>query len=104
MREESRLFLAARQEPRPPDSRYFNRLLVCAGPDHHRDTSWSAAAFVQAKVPVRAPKLAEAYLSPDGVAADWEKSMPSVRSPPRGGELDRVTRSRFLSRGDGLPC
>ena len=45
---------------------------------HHRDSSWNAAAFVQAKVPVRAPKLAEVYLSPDGVAAYWEKSMPRV--------------------------
>ena len=45
---------------------------------HHRDSSWNAGAFVRANVPVRAAELAEAYLLPVGVAAYWEKSIPSV--------------------------
>lgn len=52
---------------------------------HHRDTGANAAAFVAAKVPVRAPKLSEAYLTPAGVSAYWEKSMPVAtqgRFPP----------------------
>ena len=52
---------------------------------HHRDTSSGAAAFVAAKIPVRASKLTEAYLQPEQVARYWEKSMPVVtpgRFPP----------------------
>lgn len=49
---------------------------------HHRDSSANAGAFVAAGVTVRAPKLSEAYLSPAGVAAYWEKSMP-VATPGR---------------------
>src|SRR5579871_4045542 len=43
---------------------------------HHRDTCANVAAYVAANVPVRASTLAQAYLSPEGVAAYWEKSMP----------------------------
>lgn len=44
----------------------------------HRDSCANVAAFAAAQIPVRAPKLAEPYLSPAGVAAYWEKSMPRV--------------------------
>ena len=44
--------------------------------------SANAAAFVAARIPVRAPKLSAAYLTPDGVAAYWQKSMP-VATPGR---------------------
>lgn len=45
---------------------------------HHRDSCANAAAFIAARIPVRAPQLSEAYLSVAGVAAYWEKSMPRV--------------------------
>ena len=62
-------------ETLPPNVKQCELVLLT---HHHRETSWNAAAFVRANVLVRAPKLAEAYLSPEGVAAYWEKSMPRV--------------------------
>ena len=46
----------------------------------HRDSSWNASEFVRAGISVRASKLSEAYLSPNGVAAYWRNSMPQVDS------------------------
>lgn len=49
---------------------------------HHRDTSATATAFAAANIPVRAPKLSEAYLSSTAVSAYWDKSIP-VATPGR---------------------
>lgn len=43
----------------------------------HRDSCAAASSFVAAKTPVRAPKLSKPYLSPAGVAAYWQKSIPA---------------------------
>lgn len=43
---------------------------------HHRDSCANARVFVAANISVRAPKLSEQYLSPAGVAAHWDKSIP----------------------------
>ncbi len=56
---------------------------------HHRDSSANAGLFTAAKIPVRAPKLSEAYLSPAGVAAYWEKSLPPVPKDRFPGLLER---------------
>ena len=66
----------------PPSVRNCELVLLT---HHHRDTSANAAAFIARNVPVRAPRLSEAYLKPEGVAAYWQKSMPVVtpgRFPP----------------------
>ncbi len=59
----------------PPNVRQCELVLLT---HHHRDSSWNAAEFVRAKALVRAPRISEAYLSREGVAAYWEKSMPRV--------------------------
>jgi glyoxylase-like metal-dependent hydrolase (beta-lactamase superfamily II) len=43
---------------------------------HHRDSCRAAAAFVAKGVPVLAPRLSAAWLTPKGVAEHWEKVLP----------------------------
>jgi glyoxylase-like metal-dependent hydrolase (beta-lactamase superfamily II) len=66
----------------PPAARSCDLVLLT---HHHRDVTATTADFVARGIPVRAPKLTEAYLSPEGVQAYWKKSMPVVtpgRWPP----------------------
>lgn len=43
---------------------------------HHRDSCDGAAAFLKAKVPVRAPKASAEWLMPEAVAKFWQDSIP----------------------------
>jgi glyoxylase-like metal-dependent hydrolase (beta-lactamase superfamily II) len=43
---------------------------------HHRDTCAAVGSFLTAGVPVRAPKTAAEWLSPDGVRKYWQESIP----------------------------
>ena len=43
---------------------------------HHRDTCAAAAAFLAARVQVRAPKESAPWLLPDGVRRYWRESLP----------------------------
>jgi glyoxylase-like metal-dependent hydrolase (beta-lactamase superfamily II) len=43
---------------------------------HHRDTCAAAATFLAAGVPVRAPKAAAEWLTPDGVRKYWREALP----------------------------
>jgi glyoxylase-like metal-dependent hydrolase (beta-lactamase superfamily II) len=43
---------------------------------HHRDSVAAVESYLNARVPVRAPKLAAELLTPDGVAKYWKESIP----------------------------
>jgi glyoxylase-like metal-dependent hydrolase (beta-lactamase superfamily II) len=45
---------------------------------HHRDSCAALALFPNHKIPVRAPKAAEDYLSPTGVQKYWDVSLPRL--------------------------
>ncbi len=43
---------------------------------HHRDTAAAAGAFLARRVPVRAPRASDPWLTPEGVVQYWKESLP----------------------------
>jgi glyoxylase-like metal-dependent hydrolase (beta-lactamase superfamily II) len=69
----SAVLIDAPQPTLPPNVRSVELLLLT---HHHADTTASLEHFLTQKVPVRAPKASAEWLTPAGVTAHWQTSLP----------------------------